>query len=70
VIARVGVGELRRVLGIVARVYAAGISDVDVALLDVVTLASIGDAAVHGVLVVEAAASRVELKQLVAHIGV
>lgn len=48
---------------------AASISDVDVTLLDMVARASISDAAVHGVLVVEATAGRVDLQQLVAHLG-
>jgi hypothetical protein len=44
------------VMSAVASVCAAGITDVDCALLDVVAWSSIGRAAVNGVLVVEAAA--------------
>lgn len=56
-------------LSSVARMRAAGISDIDVTLLDVVTGAAIGDTAINGVLVVEATASRVKFQQLVTHPG-
>jgi hypothetical protein len=57
------------VLSAVARVETAGIPDVDVSLLDVVAGAAVGHTAVDGVLVVEAAAGRVEFQELVAHLG-
>lgn len=55
------------VMGAVAGMCAAGIADVDGALLDVVAWSSVCRAAVNGVLVVEASASRVELNELIAH---
>ncbi|KAL7901715.1 hypothetical protein HDV64DRAFT_241799 [Trichoderma sp. TUCIM 5745] len=45
----------------------AGITDVDCALLNVVARSSVCRAAVNGVLVVEAAASRVEFNKLITH---
>lgn len=48
---------------------AAGITDVDCALLNVVAWSSVCSAAVNGVLVVEAAASRVQFNKLITHIG-
>lgn len=55
------------VMGTMAGVCTAGITDVDCALLDVVAWSSVCRAAVNGVLVVEASASRVELNKLIAH---
>lgn len=55
------------VMGTMTGVCAAGITDVDCALLDVVAWSSVGRAAVNGMLVVEASASRVELNKLIAH---
>lgn len=46
---------------------AAGVTDVDCALLDVVTRSSVCRAAVNGVLVVEATASRVQFNKLITH---
>lgn len=54
-------------MGAVAGMCTAGISDVDCALLDVVARSSICRATVNGMLVVEASASRVELNELIAH---
>lgn len=55
------------VMGTVAGMCTAGIPDVDCALLDIVARPSVCRAAVNGMLVVEAAASRVELNKLIAH---
>lgn len=46
---------------------AAGVADIDCALLDAVAWLAIGRATVNGVLIVEAAACRVELHELIAH---
>lgn len=69
VVARVGVLVLAGVLRVAARVGAASVADVDGALLDAVAGPSISCTPVNGVLVVEAAAGRVELHELVAHVG-
>lgn len=55
------------VMGTMAGMCTAGIADVDCALLDVVARSSVCRAAVNGMLVVEASASRVELNKLIAH---
>lgn len=51
------------------RVLAAGISNKNCPLLDIVPRLTKGRATVNGMLVVEASARRVELNELVAHVG-
>lgn len=46
---------------------AAGVSHEDLSLLDAVAWTAVGNASVNSMLVVQAAASRVPLNQLVAH---
>lgn len=68
-IARVGVVVPACLLHALDRVDAAGVSDIDDALLHAVAGPSVAHAAVDGMLVVEAAAGRVQLDELVAHAG-
>lgn len=69
-ISRVGVGIRRRLVGLVpgaGGMSATGETDENRPLLDAVAWLSVGRTPVDGMLVMEAAAHRIELDQLVTH---